>query len=399
MFIIGQRVASVASRRLLAARPSVVKHVKKAFGTTQVAQVVSERPRGAFWFRQQQELEELERNLHKSLEEYQSLLSKRDNIAVGNESDILIDALHKIASCYEELEYWDKALRIEEEIRKHILNNKKSSAITSHAELAASAYRIGKLHHRQEKWQLAHRYYDEALELHTDQVKRGLVYISIAGIHFHRGNYQKALQTLQEQAAPCFPTYDMGLFKCMQHEGLIHRTLEDFEAALNCYKKASEILEFQESIDETIKRELDLDTADMLTACDNLDKALGLYVDILERTRIRNDFDDEESKPFEAVIVHNIGKIYARKGDMEDAVENLSRAVELREHWLGEFHPELGKTLSALGAVYGVMKEKQKALQCFQKALLITRMHADDEDDPDVFMALRNISVLKGEIT
>jgi tetratricopeptide (TPR) repeat protein len=397
MFVIGRRATSVASRRLYVARPSVVVHVK-ALATTQEAQIVSERPHGALWLRQQQELEELERKLNKSLEEYQRLLSKSGNTAVSDKSVSLIGALHKIANCYEDLEYWDEALRIEEEIRKQILNDKESSTLTSNEQLAASSYRIGKLHHRQEKWQLAHRYYDEALELHRDQVKRGQVYISIAGIHFHRGDYQKALQTLQEQAEPCFPPHDMGLFKCIQHEGLIYRTLENFEEALNSYQKASEILEMQESIDDTIKRELDLDTADMLTACDHLDEALGLYVDILERTRNCNDFDDEESQPFEAVILHNIGKIHARKGELEEAVGNLSRAVDLKEHWLGEFHPELGKTLSALGAVYGVVKEKQKALQCFQKALLIARMHADDEDDPDVFLALRNIGVLKGEV-
>jgi tetratricopeptide (TPR) repeat protein len=397
MFITGRRFVSDASRRLLTTRPSVIFHAK-AFATTEEAQVVSERPRGALLLRQQQELEQLEGNLHKSLEEYQKLLSKRDNTSSDNDSDSLVDALHKIASCYEELEYWDEALRIEEEIRKHILNDKEFPSLSRNEQLAASSYRIGKLHHRQEKWQLAHRSYEEALELHTDNVKRGQVYISIAGIHFYRGDYQKALQILQEQAKPCFPPQDMGLFRCIQHEGLIYRTLEDFEAALSCYKEAAGILKAQKDIDETIQRESDLDTADMLTACDHLDEAMNMYVEILERTRIHNHFNDEESKPFEAVIFHNIGKIHARKGGMEEAVGSLSRAVELKEHWLGEFHPELGKTLSAMGAVYGVMKEKQKALQCFQKALLIARMHADDEDDSEVFLALRNIGVLKGAL-
>lgn len=394
MFMLGRRLCILSSQRIFSEKPFIVVHAK-CFATTEEAKVVSERHRGALFLRQQQELEQLETNLHSALETYQNLLLKLESIESSNG---LIDALHQITNCYEELEYWDEALRIEEEIRGHIMDDKEQDPCSNNEQLAASSYRIGKLHHRQEKWQLAHRFYQEALDLHTDPVKRGNVYISIAGIHFHRGDYEKALQTLQEQAEPCFPSLNMGLFKSLQHEGLIYRTLENFEAALNSYQKAAEVLETQESMDRNIKRELDLDTADMLTACDELDEAMALYVNVLERTQSHDDCSDEETGPFEAIIFHNIGKIHARKGEMEQAVEILNRAVELKEHWLGEFHPELGKTLSALGAVYGVTKEKQKALQCFQKALLIARMHADDEDDPDVSLALRNIGVLKVEV-
>lgn len=402
MFILGRRRSVLTFQRLVIARALSVVHAKCFATITEEAQVVGERHRGALFLQQQKELEQLEGNLHASLENYRAILSRRESIKARNDSaasDSLIEALQQISHCYEELEYWDEALRIEEEIRKHVITDSEDASSCSYNEqLAASSYRIGKLHHRQEKWQLAHRFYQEALNLHTDAVKRGQVYISIAGIHFHRGDYDQALQTLQEQAEPCFPSQDMGLFKCLQHEGLIYRTLEDFEAALHSYQKASTILEKQQPIDASLKRELDLDTADMLTACDQLDEALSLYVDILERTRVHDDYSDERNGPFEAVIFHNIGKIHARRGEMEEAVISLNRAIELKEHWLGEFHPELGKTLSALGAVYGVTKEKQKALQCFQKALLIARMHADDEDDPEVFLALRNIAVLKGEV-
>ena len=403
MFLLGRRLCYQTSQKLVTARaPPVVIHAKCFTTRTEEAQVVSERHRGALFLQQQQELEQLEGNLEASLENYQTILSKRANTQSSNESsssDNLIEALHRISNCYEELEYWDEALRIEEEIRKHIMKDNGDPSVSSYNEqLAASSYRIGKLHHRHEKWQLAHRFYQEALDLHADVMKRGQVYISIAGIHFHRGDYDQALQTLQQQAEPCFLLQDMGLFKCLQHEGLIYRTLENFDAALHSYQKASKVLETQQPFDASLKRELDLDTADMLTACNQLDEALRLYVDILERTRIHGDSSNEETGPFEAVIFHNIGKIHARRGEMEQAVSSLNRATELKEHWLGDFHPELGKTLSALGAVYGVTKEKQKALHCLQKALLIARMHADDEDDSEVFLALRNIAVLKGEV-
>ena len=63
----------------------------------------------------------------------------------------------------------------------------------------------------------------------------------------------------------------------------------------------------------------------------------------------------------------------------------------------GEANPEVAVTANALGSVHGVLGNKRKALECFQQALLIHRMYAEDDNDSEILHILRNISILKGE--
>ncbi len=77
---------------------------------------------------------------------------------------------------------------------------------------------------------------------------------------------------------------------------------------------------------------------------------------------------------------------------------DVTKAAEIKELFAGESSPEVGKTLGALGAVHAVTGDKAKALECFQRSLLIARMHSEAGDtDSNVMLALRNISVLKGK--
>ena len=85
--------------------------------------------------------------------------------------------------------------------------------------------------------------------------------------------------------------------------------------------------------------------------------------------------------------------------EFPQAIDKLERTLKIKHQVLGEYHPDLAKTLNALGAVYAVQNEKAKAMECFQQALLIVRANARDgnERDPSVMLALRNIAILKGE--
>ena len=73
--------------------------------------------------------------------------------------------------------------------------------------------------------------------------------------------------------------------------------------------------------------------------------------------------------------------------------------MQIKSNFLGESHPEVAKTLTVLGAIHATLQNKAEALECFQQALLIARMHSSDStgQDPEVMFAMRNIAVLKGE--
>jgi hypothetical protein len=74
--------------------------------------------------------------------------------------------------------------------------------------------------------------------------------------------------------------------------------------------------------------------------------------------------------------------------------------LEAKKSAGGEHNPEVAKTLNSLGALHaGSFGEKDVALEYFQQALLIARIHAEDRDnphdDPDVMNALQNISIIE----
>jgi tetratricopeptide (TPR) repeat protein len=145
------------------------------------------------------------------------------------------------------------------------------------------------------------------------------------------------------------------------------------------------------------RQSLQMDIADMHAALDEPDEALVLYETIMKEDGERRE-DPSQDTALDGVMLHNMGKIRAQQGQKEQALIDLTKAAEIKERFAGETSPEVGKTLDALGAVHAVTGDKAKAHECFQRALLIARMHSESGDnDPTVMLALRNISVLKGQ--
>jgi tetratricopeptide (TPR) repeat protein len=373
------------------------------------------------------ELDELERALKSALELYQSL-SPNDPRARP--------ALEAVRDCYENMLYWDDALAAEQALEELLLVEEDDEE-----QQAARAYRRGKLYMRLQNLVEASRYYKEALNIYeriypeSYRAEKGNVLISIAGIRFHREQLQASLQLLMEAephfrkhgllqtseaAANDLETPNLGkphvdLVKCLQHQGLLHRTTEDFAAALNAYQEALHILEtFYCSDTENVVQErrqgLQMDVADMRSALDEFDSALAMYETILSEDKERRQRNgDKESTALDGVMLHSMGKINAQLGNVDLAIVQLTQALDLKRQFVGEFHPEVAKTLSALGAVQalrskqsdpdtGYDEARRAALECFQQALLISRMHAKErERDPLVMLAMRNIALLKGD--
>ena len=387
--------------------------------------------------------------------------------------------------------------------------------------------------------------------------------ISMAGIPYARDQYHESLRLLQ-QADPHFRYHNLSshhqhqkekangatagdttqvetnihlssssssgrtprpphpdLVKCLQHQGLVHRSLEDYDSALKAYRQALLVLDNATHNNTTVsglsssvgvkhqvrddddddddvrddfeeKRQgLQMDVADMLAALDKYEDALEVYQAIWDRheeLRRRDDCDSDDSNnnnnatttsSLHGVLLHAMGRIHAHQGHYGLAQKQLLRALRIKEQLFGTaggaagggaggssgeattgaiieadavdddddnddssssssnnnnknpisdhivFHPEVGKTLQALGAVYAVQKDdadkKYFALQCFQKALQIAVWQAkleaqaaandagkqvvvDHQDEnasvnqhPEVMLVLRNIAILKGE--
>lgn len=360
---------------------------------------------------EQKELEQLENAVEKALEHHATLLESEQPVATSS----IWSSLHTIRDYYEKLMYWDQALRIEEEL----YSNLDEAMIEQRAD---SLHRQGKLQRRLDNPRCSQRLYQKALEMFNEAIvqefdpRKGVVLVSMAGVDFYDGNIQEALEKLkgaESHFSEKLSRFDM--VQCLKHQGLVYRSMEEFAVALDCYQRASEILSRAEvgtiEVSEVleVKQSLQMDIADMYAA-------LGLHIEALEayQALLEHDMKDDDARSeraLDGIVWHAIGKIHAQQYQKEKAdrgvdnqdllrmaKEELEHAVQIKENWFGGESSETGKTYRSLGAVCAILEDHQhEALAWFKKALLVARIHAQDENDPEVMYALRNVAVLQGE--
>eukprot|EP00797_Seminavis_robusta_P022376 Sro356_g125230.1 guanine nucleotide exchange factor (295) ;mRNA; r:8508-9392 len=278
----------------------------------------------------------------------------------------------------------------------------------SSLDLAACIFRQGKLHMLLEDAVAANAKYQKALDLyrmeHNEQdyhADMGNVLVAMAGVEFHRQHVDGCLQLLNQSedhfryhnsTATTTTTQEPhpDLVKCLDNQGMMYRLKQDYQDALEKYQEALQIVVAGKD-PENKRQALQLHIADVLSSMDEIDGALEYYQTIL---------DEDQDPALEGVVLHAMGVLHAQQRQLELAEQELTRAVELKQSTAGETHPEVAKSLLALGSVLGVSEDdqnKRRALECFQQALMIERGHTEDENDPEILLILRNIAVLKGE--
>lgn len=342
------------------------------------------------------------------------------------------EALTEMRQVYEDSQHWEEALACEERLELlwgETARDNKDGNVTMKPRLGHSWYRRGRYHMHLGSPVDARKCYQRALEefnlfhgekkFHAD---KGRVLMSIAGVQFQKGSHTEALRILQEESEPQFRRHNKimseddtdndiahpELFKCLQHQGLVCRSMEDYTQALKHYKEAKTVLLNSESNNHFDKEELrsniqsiELDIADMHLVLDEYDNALEGFKTIWENDRSSRELDEQGQIPLtglEGLMLHNIGRIYAQQEDNTKAIETLRDAVDMKKAWFGVMHPEVGKSLQLLGAVYTRQDRPYEALKCFEHCLIIARQQAGgNKSDPGVMLALRNIALVEGK--
>ena len=64
----------------------------------------------------------------------------------------------------------------------------------------------------------------------------------------------------------------------------------------------------------------------------------------------------------------NIGAVYAGKGDLENALVQHQKALEIRTRVFGSDHPEVANSKENIGLVFKKMTKKSEARQMFTEA-------------------------------
>lgn len=289
-----------------------------------------------------------------------------------------------LQQAYMDLGYWQEALRVEETKCQQLYSKGTD-------EYADSIHIQGKLWLRQEDFQHSKPLYEQALQYFQDTAntdQQGHVLISLAGWYYFRNQLEDAMKLLQ-QAEPLLDTNPGLLVKCLDNQGLVLRRYGDFDLALDKYEQALQV-----AMDDETKLALQLHIADMLVALEEPDQAMMLYQQLVTESQRKADAG------MEGVLWHNIATLHVQRHEYDLAVEGFRRSLHLKQATAGEDHPEVGKTWNSLGALhYGVLDEKLKALECFQHALWIARIHADDpQTDPDVLAAIQTISDIEQQL-
>ena len=331
-----------------------------------------------------------------------------DNPHAATNSEDRIKSLYSLRDALEQLEYWEDALQVEAELESYA---------PSALELAACIFRQGKLYVRQQNDLQGHSRYQKALEIFTIEhgdgtyhADIGNVIVAIAGVHFSQGNIDECLQTL-DSAEDHFRKHGtkksdeswfasnttttephVDLVKCLDNQGMMYRFKEDFYAALDKYEEALEVLGDR---DFSKRQALQLHIAEMLKCVDDMDAAVLYYQKILQEDRERRGSDEETV--LDGLVLQNLGMMHSQQRQLELAEQEMTQALEIQKRFLGDHNQEVAATLTALGSVHGVQGHKRQALECFQQALLIERIYAEDDNAPQILHILRNISVLHGQ--
>ena len=300
--------------------------------------------------------------------------------------------IEELQQSYINLGYWEEALQIEQYKCYYYFE-------VGSDEYGDSIHAQGKFYLRQEDYTNSKQLYEQSLEYFktsNNQVQQGHVLISMAGWYFFRNQLDEALRHLHE-AETLLDTNPSLLVKCLDNQGLIYRLWGEFDTALDKYQQAMQVV-----TDIKTKWALQMHAGDMLMALEDSDSALDLYLELLEEISVARQNGqlqlDDEGLGMEGVLFHNIATIHVEEGDYDLAVEEFRKALEIKQRVGGEHNPEVAKTLNSLGALHaGIFDEKLQALECFQKVLLIARIHADGEPqtDPDVLSALQNIATME----
>jgi tetratricopeptide (TPR) repeat protein len=72
-----------------------------------------------------------------------------------------------------------------------------------------------------------------------------------------------------------------------------------------------------------------------------------------------------------ATSYNNIGGVYLKKGDLENALLQFQRALEIRTRVFGSEHPDVAQSYGNMGYLYCSLGKAEEANEMFTKAYSI----------------------------
>ncbi|EAR97278.2 tetratricopeptide repeat protein (macronuclear) [Tetrahymena thermophila SB210] len=175
----------------------------------------------------------------------------------------------------------------------------------------------------------------------------------------------------------------------LENIGNIYKMKGDFPKARAFQEEALQIILIQVG-------EKSVEAARLYNNLGNLYASLGLYKKADKRLKKALKIVDnlyvsaEEQAQLKALCLCSLGEIHRLRGNLENSLEFLEEALEIREQVFGSGHIELASNCENLGNVYFDLGDFHKAKKFYERALVIKKSSLP-KDSPEIALTLNNL--------
>jgi tetratricopeptide (TPR) repeat protein len=188
------------------------------------------------------------------------------------------------------------------------------------------------------------------------------IYNQISQAQQHLSNYEKAVEFSRMSAGIYEARNDkMNLGDALADLGLIYWKMGRYSEALSTLGQAGDI--FQSSRDDRCMAVVMTNTANVLLATDEAEKAWEFYLKALEISRRIGDLAKQST------LHNNLGAMMFRRAEYSKAAEHFTRGLKIDEI-LGNLTGQ-GSKLNNMAVMMGSMGRHDEAMEYFERALKI----------------------------
>ena len=233
-----------------------------------------------------------------------------------------------------------------------------NEVFTLYPEDADSYCRLGVAYTEQEKYDEAIESFKRAIELYSktdERTKCAVACYNLGCAYVEQEDYDEAIKSYKRAIELCSKTdeRDKRAFAC-HNLGIAYAKLGKYDPAIAHFRKAIKLngncADFHHSLGvEYLKKWQSHEDMDNFRIIKNsLERAIELY----------RETDEQDKR---AIACHNLGIAYLKKGDDDEAIGNLKRAIDLNSKNATAYYN--------LGVVYLNKKEYDKAIDNFNQAI------------------------------
>jgi len=236
---------------------------------------------------------------------------------------------------------------------------------------------------------------DHKIDLRTDVVN---TLIDIGMIYKYRGDFINVAKTYEQvrdlRLLSNCTISDQEMIESLL--ALAYEKIGEYDQAFSCFQHA---LRLRKSLfgDKSIQ------VANLCYSIGNVHQKTGDFYQALSWNKraidVYSEYVNHENGALQfncrrhlISSLQNQGVLYIQLLEIKDAIATYLAVIKAQVHFVGEEHPDVAKTLNALGVLYAEQKAYGEAKSSFKRALAMYRKYGVGENDPDLLKTRESLS-------